>query len=216
MRLFPEIVVTFAALAALSACETPAESQGVNTPAPGVLSAEAARAALDVMPVSVPNSTKDYDRNYFGKGWTDTDHNGCSTRDDILVRDATRTGGHVEHHGCAVTALSMVEPYAGHQVTDKSQVDIDHVVPLAVAWRSGARAWTQVQRVALANDPRNLLAADDKINQSDKGDKTPDRWMPYPPERCAYAETYVTVLSVYPLTVTDATKASLAATLKEC
>src|SRR4051794_30756709 len=30
-----------------------------------------------------------YDRDLFGSGWVDTDHNGCDTRSDILSRDLT-------------------------------------------------------------------------------------------------------------------------------
>ena len=43
-----------------------------------------------------------------------------------------------------------------------SDVDIDHVVPLAEAWRSGADSWTTDRRRAFANDlggPQLLASA---------------------------------------------------------
>jgi homoserine acetyltransferase len=47
-------------------------------------------------------------------------------------------------------------------LTDSSEVDIDHVVPLANAWRSGASsaAWSTADREAYANDPEALLSTD--------------------------------------------------------
>ena len=60
-------------------------------------------------------------------------------------------------------------------MTDSPEVDIDHVVPLANAWRSGASSasWRKADREAYANDPKVLLSVDDAANQA-KGDKGPE------------------------------------------
>lgn len=57
--------------------------------------------------------------------------------------------------------------------------DIDHVVPLSEAWKSGANEWTTAERRAFANDLTNpqLIAVTDSVNQS-KSDKTPADWKP--------------------------------------
>jgi hypothetical protein len=81
---------------------------------------------------------------------------------------------------------------------------------------SGAYQWQPRSRLALANDPRNLLAVDDDTNQHAKGDKTPDRWLPAPAARCEYARMYVTVLKAYELPALAATRTALADTLRDC
>lgn len=187
-------------------------------PPAGTLSAVDARDALGRAPTLVPGATfPKYDRNQFGKPWLDVDRNGCDTRDDILVRDARRAGGTVTTSGrCTVATIEMTEPYAGKHVTSKSALDIDHVVPLSVAWRSGAWTWAAGKRTELANDPRNLLAVDDQANQHAKGDKTPDAWLPAAPAQCEYGRMYATVISIYSLPVSSATRGTLTTVLATC
>src|SRR4051812_7423453 len=136
-------------------CAATADTAGTAAAPAGVLSPADARAALERVALLGAVRAPKYERlAQFGKPWTDADHNGCDTRNDILSRDAARTGGHASTTGaCKVTSLDMVEPYAGKHVTATSQVDIDHVVPLSVAWRSGAYTWSPEARMALANDP---------------------------------------------------------------
>lgn len=187
-------------------------------PPAGTLSAVDARAEINYIPVLDRHATApQYERAEFGVAWTDVDGNRCDTRDDILARDAQRAGGTYETtNGCTVVGIEMTEPYAGVHVTSKSELDIDHVVPLKVAWVSGAYAWNARVRLNLANDPRNLLAVDDDTNQHAKGDKTPDRWLPAPAARCEYARMYVTVLKAYELPAYAATRTTLADTLRDC
>lgn len=192
-------------------------ASGAFGPPEGTLSVADARAALDRIVSTGAIQAPKYDRKAFGRPWTDVDRNGCDTRNDILARDAVRSGGTVDRSGtCTVIAIRMVEPYAGKDITRTTDVDIDHVVPLSVAWRSGAYTWPPETRLALANDPRNLLAVDDSTNQHDKGDKTPDAWQPQASARCVYARMYVTVLDAYRLPATAATRGTLASTLGGC
>jgi hypothetical protein len=187
-------------------------------PPAGTLSAVDARSEINYIQVLDRHATApDYDRDAFGTPWMDVDANGCDTRDDILARDAQRTGGTFQRSGrCKVVGIDMTEPYAGLHVTSKSKLDIDHVVPLKVAWVSGAYQWAPRVRMNLANDPRNLLAVDEKANQQAKGDKTPDRWMPAPAAHCEYARMYVTILKAYELPAYAATRTALAETLRAC
>lgn len=187
-------------------------------PPAGTLSVVDARDALTRVPVLAPGqSFPVYDRDQFGKPWADVDGNHCDTRDDVLARDARAAGGlAAQPGGCKVTAIDFTEPYTGAHVTSTAQVDIDHVVPLAVAWRTGAHAWTTELRLHLANDPRNLLAVDKNANEHAKGDKTPDAWLPAARARCEYGRMYVTVLDVYKLPAAAATKATLADILGGC
>lgn len=112
-------------------------------------------------------------------------------------------------------------------------MDIDHVVPLANAWRSGASKWTTAQRRAFANDLTNpqLIAVTDNVNQA-KGDDGPEAWKPplskfsfSPADNdanglasyyCTYAKMWVRVKYVYDLTITSAEKNALVSMLDTC
>lgn len=97
-------------------------------------------------------------------------------------------------------------------------MDIDHVVPLANAWRSGASKWTTAQRRAFANDLTNpqLIAVTDNVNQA-KGDDGPEAWKPpLTSYYCTYAKMWVRVKYVYDLTITSAEKNALVSMLDTC
>ncbi len=165
--------------------------------------------------------TADYTRTAYGQAWSDDvsvsgGHNGCDTRNDILRRDAV-TGTAVLKagtHNCKVVSGKWISPYTGQPITQRSQVQIDHVVPLAESWRSGAYAWTADQRRNFANDPAELLAVDGQSNQA-KSDKAPEEWTPTI-GRCRYAQRWVTVKRTYRLSVTTAERAALTDLLRTC
>lgn len=94
--------------------------------------------------------------------------------------------------------------------TQQTNLDIDHMAPLAEAWDSGASAWSTAQRRACANDlgdERSLVAVTDNENQS-KADEDSTTWMPpYEPARCFYISEWVTVKLRWRLTVATAEEA---------
>ena len=159
----------------------------------------------------------------FGPAWTDNTtapggHNGCDSRNDVLraqlVDVAYRTGSR-----CVVVAGTLHDPYTGSSIPftrqHASAVQIDHLVPLALAWDLGAYAWPQARRAAYANDEHLvLLAVDDAANEA-KGDGGPSTWMPpNPAYRATYAERFVAVLAGYHLPLIAADKTVLAKVLK--
>lgn len=165
----------------------------------------------------IPQRVRDYNyhRDAFGEAWTDENsapggHNGCDTRNDILNRDLQdKTYVSIKRCPQAVKTGVLHDPYTdqtiafsrGNQVG--AAVQIDHIVPLALAWDLGAKNWSLDQRVRLANDPANLLAVSGRANQ-DKGDKQPADWMP--PNHafwCQYAMQYIAVLRGYDLPVDE-------------
>lgn len=139
-----------------------------------------------------------YERSFF-KHWIDQDGDGCDTRREVLIAEAVTppTIG----ARCSLSGGSWVSLYDGKKVTNSSLLDIDHLVPLAEAWRSGAWAWTPEQRTAFANDlsePRALIAVTATTNRS-KGDSDLKEWLPQF-NRCDYVEAWVTVKLRYALT----------------
>jgi hypothetical protein len=177
-----------------------------------------ALAAVDSLPVKGRAPRTGYDRDRFGSPWADTDSNDCGTRDDILKRDLTdvRFGG----DRCKVMAGTLdPDPYTGRDVTfarGRSKVDVDHIVALSDAWQKGARKWDDGKRIALANDPLNLLAVDAGTNRA-KGDGDTATWLPpNKAYRCTYVAAQVAVKKKYGLWVTAAEKAAMKRVLSGC
>jgi hypothetical protein len=181
----------------------------VPTVAPGV----DILAGIPLIPLRVRGH--DYRRAAFGDAWTDDNtapdgHNGCDTRNDILDRDLVdKTFTAIKRCPTAVATGTLHDPYTndtiaftrGNQVG--AAVQIDHIVPLALAWDLGARDWPDDMRIRFANDPANLLAVQGKANQ-DKGDAEPADWMP--PNHafwCQYSVQFAAVLRGYALPIDD-------------
>lgn len=205
-----------AALAALAIVGTAVLASHLSgTPQPPVTSASPVAIPTGTVPSTDPLTISDaaapgYDRDLFGPAWADVDHNGCNQREDTIMRDtgASRT---TRKGVCRadMTGHPYRDPYTGITLTAPADIQIDHVVALADAWRSGAAAWTPEQRKAYANDLAVLLAVQAKANE-DKSDKGPDQWLPPDPaDRCVYARQYVAIKIKYKLTVTTSARKAL-------
>ncbi|WP_067968785.1 HNH endonuclease family protein [Nocardiopsis trehalosi] len=178
--------------------------------------AEHAADLLAGIATAEPRPRGDYDRDAFGDGWVDTDDNGCSTRNDVLARDLTEVETAPD---CKVLAGVLDDPYTGERITftaeDPQAVQIDHVVPLSLAWRMGAADWDRDRRVEFANDPANLLATDGPANSA-KGDSGPGEWRPHEDAQCAYAVSYIGVSDRYGLPLAAEDHAALDDMLATC
>lgn len=144
------------------------------------------------------DKTTGYNRSAF-KHWIDTDKNGCNSRAEVLIEEAVvkpKIGAK-----CKLTGGKWFSAYDGKTITNASLLDVDHMVPLAEAWRSGAWKWTTAQRQAYANDLDNseaLIAVTLSTNRS-KGDKDPALWMPSI-DQCTYIQNWISIKSKYSLT----------------
>jgi hypothetical protein len=139
-----------------------------------------------------------YDRTLF-KHWIDADKNGCDTRKEVLIAEAIVKPK--KSAKCILTGGKWVSAYDGKSYGTDAGLDIDHVVPLAEAWRSGAWAWTAQQRQDFANDltdSRVLIAVTASANRS-KGDQDVKTWLPGK-NKCSYIEAWVAVKVRYSLT----------------
>lgn len=176
------------------------------------------------------------------KHWTGSEDRSCwNTREEILYRDAVpgtinlvnkqKDATDKYEEGCALgtpieedgrikvsteNSGEWIGPYNGKKITDSSEVDIDHVIPLSNAARNGGQEWSAEKKEAFANDPDNLLATSAKENRT-KGDKGPGKYMP--PNKsyqCQYAKTYIAVAYKYDLTITESDYKELNKTIKSC
>lgn len=184
-----------------------------NAEPPNIPSAASARTMLSQLTVAPDGPMDGYSREKFPHWHIVTGT--CDTRETVLKRDGTdvNTGS-----DCYPTSGTWKSAYDGATWTKASDLDIDHIVPLADAWRTGAAKWTQQQREDFANDldGPQLIAVTDDVNQA-KGDKTPDQWMPpLASYQCTYAQMWVGSKSKYKLTINDAEKAKLQSVLNGC
>ncbi|MCA5923934.1 HNH endonuclease family protein [Curtobacterium oceanosedimentum] len=197
-----------------SRASSPTVSRGADT------DAAAARALLADLPVKGKAAGTGYDRTgQFGSAWLDVDRNGCDTRNDVLARDLT---GITREGRCKVLTGTLVSPYTGATVdfvrgnTTSTLVQIDHVVALENAWRTGGQRLSQDTREALANDPMNLFAVDGRSN-SQKGSGDAATWLPANKAfRCTYVERQVTVKAKYRLWVAPAERDAMVRVLDAC
>jgi Protein of unknown function (DUF1524) len=181
---------------------------GNAAPPPGDVNAQ-----LAALTVASSKSMSGYSREKFPH-WRRVDEN-CDARDTVLKRDGT---GVEATATCKITKGTWKSVYDGKSFTDPQDVDIDHMVPLANAWRSGAGKWTEEQRTEFANDlTRPQLMAVSAASNRSKGDQDPSQWKP--PQKdywCEYSRRWIAVKSFWGLTVTEREKSALEDMLSSC
>jgi hypothetical protein len=216
-RLFAAAALTL--VTATAGCEgvtldtgTPSTTTTTTAAKPGSGSSANAEAQLKKLVVAKAGSMKGYSREKFPH-WRSAGKN-CDVRDSVLKRDGTK----VKFSGCNVVAGTWKSLYDGQTLDTPTKVDIDHMVPLANAWRSGAAAWTDAKRSDFANDldDPQLVAVSASSNRS-KGDQDPSTWKPTESSSwCEYARDWIAVKTQWKLTVTTAEKSALADMLEKC
>lgn len=170
--------------------------------------------------IAEPNPGLPYDRDAFAEwgnasdyGW-DEQYAGCDTKWATRARDAVNLVW-FDQESCIIEtgmdATYWIDSYGSlddsgaltyYTSEDPSTFDIDHIVSLGDAWRSGAWEMDQATRDAISNDSGNLIVADAGQNRS-KSDQGPADWLPIGEGFCNYIEQYVTVKAKYGLTVTQ-------------
>jgi len=177
-----------AATSAAKACKTNNTKLGLLT-------------ALDCVPVAEEH-IGGYKRSLF-KHWVDANGNGKNTRAEVLIAESL-ISVQFTSTGKTVSTGKWLSLYDGETWTSASDVDVDHVVALGEAWRSGAWKWSGSRRQSYANDlgvAWTLRAVTDNVNQS-KSDDDPTYWLP-PLEsaNCVYLTEWVAVKIRWKLTV---------------
>ncbi|MFE0255402.1 HNH endonuclease family protein [Streptomyces sp. NPDC059010] len=103
---------------------------------------------------------------------------GCNTRAEVLLNEAVDPPQILP--GCKLSGGRWWSYYDARWVTSASALDVDHMVPLAEAWDSGASQWTSARRESYANDldaVTSLIAVSAGSNRS-KADQDPAEWLP--------------------------------------
>jgi hypothetical protein len=196
---------------ALTAVSFVAAQRASATPL-GIPSTPVARADLDTLVVVPEGSMDGYSRDLFPHWITVTGT--CNTRETVLRRDGS---GVTVDASCRPTSGSWFSEYDALTLTSSSGVQIDHVVPLAEAWRSGASLWTTSKRQRFANDLADpeLIAVSGVSNQS-KSDQDPSTWKPRAAYACTYAKLWIGSKYAWGLRLQSTEKSSLQGMLNSC
>ncbi|MFJ2419296.1 HNH endonuclease family protein [Streptomyces brevispora] len=180
---------------------------------PGPPDAVKARELLAGLVVTDEDDVPGYSRAKFPH-WI-AQYGTCDTREVVLQRDGQDV---VQDDQCRATSGTWFSEYDGKTITSASGIDIDHVVPLKEAWRSGASAWSTPERKAFANDliHSQLIAVSAGSNRA-KGDKDPGNWKP-PLQSywCTYSRAWISVKAHYQLAANPTEATALAQMLDTC
>lgn len=168
-------------------------------------------AAVKGLPVRAERRAG-YARSKFSH-WVDANRDCQDTRAEVLVQESRiRASG-----GCTIRRGKWRSYYDGRVHRQASRLDVDHLVPLAEAWDSGARRWNPATRRRFANDladRRALVAVTAGVNRS-KSDRDPGQWMPSR-GKCRYVREWVAVKSRWSLAVDRREKRRLRRVANRC
>ncbi|MER6162974.1 HNH endonuclease family protein [Streptomyces sp. NPDC001868] len=213
MRLPRATGLAAAAFSALALLTTPTAT--ANAAEPGDRVVLPVRDALAALTVQDEDRTG-YERTKF-RHWIDADRDGCSTRNEVLLEEALTAP--TQGINCQLTGGTWYSPYDDTHFDQARALDIDHLVPLAESWDSGASTWTPAERQAYANDlddPRALIAVSATSNRS-KADQDPTTWQPPATDyRCTYATDWTAIKTRWSLAIDPAEQAALAEALNNC
>lgn len=223
-RFLPLLIAGWIVLAGCLATSTAAtpvptstpEQEPTNTPSPvagrpPVLAAAVTYSLVVRELAEIPA----YDRNDW-RLWIDEDRDCQDARAEVLIAESLVP---VTFDGCRVVSGKWIGLYTGTVVTNASDLDIDHMVPLSNANRSGGWAWDAAKKRAYANDltePDHLIAVTASANRS-KGDRGPEDWRP--PDVtywCEYASDWARIKDTWDLTVTHAEFDALTEMFSSC
>ena len=150
-----------------------------------------------------PTSSSSYRREDYLSSWRDADGDCINTRHEVLQATSLVTPV-MSGNGCSVVQGRWYDPYTGQFYNNPQDLDIDHVVPLAEAHRSGANLWARRKKQAFANDLDHigfLLPVYKSANRS-KGDKDPANWMPQNLDfHCEYLSLWISIKEEYSLSM---------------
>lgn len=191
-------------------------SAGSETAPLDPATAAEALALLNRVPVA-QERPRGYDREAWPH-WIDADGDCMDARHEVLMAESLERVG-LTRDGCRVVSGLWQDAYTGETYTDPSDLDVDHMVPLAEAHRSGGIDWDTARRAAFANDlddARTLIAVSAGANRS-KSDQGPEEWLP-PLEAglCRYTANWVAVKVRWSLSMDERERVTVGNILQAC
>ena len=158
--------------------------------------------------------TRGYDRDKFQYA-SDADGDCQDTRAEVLQQESLVPVTFSSSSRCWVDSGEWVSWYDGRTWSDDDDLEIDHVVALSEAWKSGAWRWKDARLARYGNDLAfawSLDAVTGEVNQK-KSDHDPAEWLPRKSVRCKYARHWVAIKYRWKLSIDQAEKKKLSGIL---
>lgn len=159
-------------------------------------------------------SNSEYRRSAFGHGWDDADGDCQDSRAEALIATSSTPVRFTSDKRCRVITGRWISPFTNKVIQNASDIDIDHVVPLAWSWERGAQHWSDDKRQRFANDMTNLWPVEAGLNRS-KGALGPNVWLP-PAGQCGYVARFTRIVKKYNLKPFPAESTWIRSFLKSC
>lgn len=161
------------------------------------------------------SNSQNYRREDYLVSWIDEDGDCQNLRHEMLIRESLSDITFTNSNRCIVNTGRWLDPYAGIYLYQASDLDVDHVIPLAYAHTNGSYSWSTRKKQTFAVDEANLLLIDDGENQS-KGAKGPSEYLPRKEFQCEYAEIWRLVSTKYDLILPDRDQETIRNILSQC
>ena len=195
---------------------TPTSVPAVSTPTPTPSTSDGATLTVNVAPAS--RDIPKYNRSDW-RHWTDADGDCQDARQEALIAESQSAVTYRAGGECRVESGDWFGVYTGESFDDPSDLDVDHMVPLANAHRSGGWAWSKERKAEYANDlsyANHLIAVQASANRQKSSDG-PEGWKP--PRReywCQYATDWTTIKHSWGLTANQSEADALREMLETC
>ncbi len=153
-------------------------------------------------------SGKLYRREDYLVSWPDSDNDCQNLRHELLMRESLSEVTFTANRDCVVSAGTWFDPYTEVHLYKASDLDVDHVIPLAYAHAHGGYTWSTKKRKAFAIDQENLLLVDDYEN-SFKGSKGPSEYLPASGFHCEYLGIWKRIAEKYKIKIGEADRIAI-------
>ena len=176
----------------------------------------ASRSQAESISESSSNAlSRAYKRGDYLVSWSDEDGDCQNLRHELLIEQSLIDVTFTSTRRCNVNTGRWLDPYSGNLITQASDLDVDHVIPLSYAHENGGSSWPTSLKREFAQDRENLLLVTDIINQS-KGAKGPNSFLPIEEFQCEYAGIWRRVSAKYQIELPNSDQRRIDDILETC
>jgi hypothetical protein len=150
-------------------------------------------------------SVDKYKREFHFGRWIKPTENCYNTRALVLMRDSQKKVSFMPDDKCSVQKGKWIDDFTGNTFTDRTEIQIDHTVPLKNAYISGAYKWSYRARCLYSNylGSNYHLKSVNATENMRKGDRTPENYMPPNTDiSCNYIKEWLAIKFLWGLKMT--------------